>query len=105
VGALGIVDAPTFIYCSPFMRCIETATQIALELGVPRILLYPEVGESLMDGFFTKDPRPGLLVRTKDMSNHPVAIEEAAPFQDSPWPENWGQMNRRYKEGIDNLIA
>lgn len=41
----GMVDSNSLLYCSPFLRCIETASEIAEELGIREIIVRDELRE------------------------------------------------------------
>mmetsp|Transcript_4994 Transcript_4994/g.8669 ORF Transcript_4994/g.8669 Transcript_4994/m.8669 type:complete len:266 (-) Transcript_4994:909-1706(-) len=80
------VPKPTRVYCSPFTRCVETAAEIANELGVVELRVEYGLAEDLCENFFRSwclpesngswgGPNRGTAVDA-DTKMHPKALED-----------------------------
>jgi len=45
------------VYCSPFFRCLQTANEIAAELGLATVRIEPGLSELCTDKIFDQEPR------------------------------------------------
>ena len=65
-GKYGVTDldlAEIFVFCSPFLTCVETAASICSTLKVDTINVQDQLSEMLMKAWFPEDPFLNLAVK------------------------------------------
>lgn len=95
------------VYCSPYYRCLQTANELAAELGLP-VRVEPGLSELCIERIFSEQPRlrppeealAAALQRTEvDVSIVPVAVCPPA------WPEQPRAANERVLRTARALVA
>ena len=53
----------TYLFCSPFLSCIETAAAIAKEMRVSSLGVQDQLSDTMMKGWYPEDPFIGLQTK------------------------------------------
>eukprot|EP00754_Rhynchopus_humris_P027537 Rhum_TRINITY_DN15092_c15_g1::Rhum_TRINITY_DN15092_c15_g1_i1::g.137704::m.137704 len=104
-GGLGKVDA---VYTSPFFRCVQTAAEVAGQVGVPNLRVEPGLGELFAKRLFEAQPvltRPSTVLR----SIEPLGIgldQSVAPLAATlpVWPEPGKAASKRVRDTVLALM-
>lgn len=95
------------VYSSPFFRCLQTANEVAAELGLP-VRIEPGLAEFCSHRIFDQEPnlrRPRTALR--DALTRADADTSAAPVRPSlpQWPEGGGDATARVVTTARSLAA
>ena len=69
--------------CSPFIRTVQTATQIAKKIGITKIKINYKLSELLATCFFPENPIDKLITRTKEHDKILKDFSEGIDFDDN----------------------
>lgn len=112
----GVQPVVTF-ESSPFLRCIETATQVGKELGLNECTLNYFFGEWLADWIFKENPAAELTSQTrpmeeinKDFEEYGVTFKDEDPEQRAilhsiQFPEPKERCAERFSNGVKKIGA
>lgn len=107
LGGLATLPWAPAIYCSPFYRCLQTANEVAAELGLP-VRVEPGLSEICCQRIFEQAPRLRTPIDAVASAFQRIELDTSvAPVKTTipQWPEPGRCANQRVLETAQNLAV